>query len=129
MSTIDEATQIIAEVVGDTMLTDVAAKALADAGLLMPDLPEPDNGDYGTTWGQVFNYQEGPDWRDTKGYVAANVGAVEVVGNDTHIHTPDEARKLAYALLSAANHAEEQLFFKSLDERPLLSPLTVEGEN
>lgn len=83
-------------------------EALADAGLLMPDLPEPDNDEYGTAWGQVFNYQEEPDWRDTKGYVAANAGAVEVVGNDTHIHTPGEARRLAYALLAAANHAEKE---------------------
>lgn len=86
---------------------EAAVERLADAGLLVPDLPAPDDYDYGAIWDQVFAYQEGPDWRDTKGFVAANAGAVEVVGNDTHIHTPDEARELAYALLAAANYSED----------------------
>lgn len=116
---IDEAAQIIADAVGDAMLTDVAAQALADAGLLMPDLPAPDlsaddpkhQAKHRALWGgeapNVWNkglpheltlqtFPSDPDvtmYRDLE---------------PEDLFSPAEARQLAYALLAAANHAEEQ---------------------
>lgn len=124
MSTIDEAAQIIAEAVGDTMLTDVAAKALADADLLMPALPEPDdkctNGDASWT---LTGKATVDSWYDDGGPVVALMA-----GRGRYL-TPAEARQLAYILLAAANHAEEQPSPTPLDKLPLLSPPTAEEEN
>lgn len=121
MSSIDEAAQIIAEALGDTMLTDVAAKALADAGLLMPDLPEPDdkctNGD--ARW-VVIGKVAVDSWHDDGGPV------VELRAGRGRYLIPAEARQLAYILLAAANHAEEK---PPLGALHFLSPLTVEEEN
>ena len=125
MRNVDEASQIIAEAVGDTMLTDVAAKALADAGLLMPDLPEPvekfTTGD--ASWTLVGKAAV-DSWHDDGGPVVALRA-----GRGRYL-TPAEARQLAYILLAAANHAEgEKPSPKSVDELPLLRPSTVEEEN
>lgn len=113
MSNQEKAAQVIYDALsgkyGDFRFPTDAAEALADAGLLAPDLPEPDTLEYGSPeWDGVFAYQYGAEWRDAMGSVCAFNGTVEVQGDDTHIHTPDEARALALALLAAANHAEKE---------------------
>lgn len=76
------------------------ATLLADAGLLMPDLPEP-----------VKNYD--------KVFVVASplldCRSVQAIGDQVAIHgyksrhaSSGEARRFAYALLAAADHAEQE---------------------
>ena len=103
MTNIDRAAYIIAAAVGDDMLTHAAAKALADAGLLAPELP-------GESWPQVW---------EVGGFL---VTAIENGGETIELaeHEGDGtigygwgmnrhlARKLAHALLAAANYSEEE---------------------
>lgn len=97
---IDEAAQIIADAVGDAMLTDVAAQALADAGLLMPDLPAP----Y-----KPRAWQAGiADVRRINPR-ADEVEKVEVIvfhSNGRIYCSKEQARSLALALLAAAQWEE-----------------------
>lgn len=86
---------------------DNIAQALADAGLLMPDLPAPRT---------VDRYPGSVCWEVcTDPTVAArrHIGVrvdhshkikVNIVGEST----PAEAREAAYALLAAATHAEQE---------------------
>lgn len=75
------------------------AEALADAGLLAPDLPEPT--DPGI-----------PEWEmpsnDHHAVSVGNHGTVRIWG-DTSGYTPAEARDLAAALLAAAAWAEARV--------------------
>lgn len=116
MSTIDEATQIIAEVVGDTMLTDVAAKALTDAGLLMPDLPEPTTATTDPEWERKYleEHEWVPDaeWHPTNAFFInvkdgnVNAGFWEAEENWEGMN-PADLKATGLALLAAANYAEE----------------------
>lgn len=76
---------------------------LANAGLLMPDLPEPvekfTNGD--ASW-MLTGKAAVDSWRDEGGPVV-----VLMAGRGRHL-IPAEARSLAYILLAAANHAEKE---------------------
>lgn len=82
-----------------------AADALADAGLLMPDIPEPDDVDpeREATWVPhplvyaVYAYKHGL-------YGTWNV-AMDSAPSDL---SPEDTRRLAYALLAAADHAKEE---------------------
>lgn len=75
-----------------------AAVALADAGLLAPDLPEPTKRKWGAQWP-----------------VAAHVVVTRIGGPVTIMRTkygrdgmtPDEAEALAAAILAAAHHARK----------------------
>lgn len=71
--------------------THVYAKALADAGLLMPDLPAPDEDEW-EVFGNVISLD--------------GMHILPMIENDAL--TPDEAREIAYMLLAAAKLAEEQ---------------------
>lgn len=77
--------------------SESAAKALEDAGLLMPDLPAPDRkGDWGPGW---------------EGVVEAETGhyAVRILVEGRQFRQSSQyARLFALALLAAANHAEGQ---------------------
>ncbi|HAT6582871.1 TPA: hypothetical protein JAK83_002453 [Corynebacterium striatum] len=79
------------------------AQALADAGLLTPELPEPnDPGIFvpdGKGW--IPGGPHGPSVWTAPG---SPIMVQRIEPGDL---TSDEARKLAYALLAAANHAEE----------------------
>ena len=72
------------------------AQALADAGLLMPDLPEPDReGDWGPGWEGVVEAEPGR--------YAVRV----IVGGRQFRQSSQYARLFALALLAAAEEAEE----------------------
>lgn len=77
------------------------AQDLADAGLLAPDLPEPDEcpPDIHT-----------PGWNLGTKYAGVLAGRVWVTDERGwgHPHTPDEIRTAAHKLLAAANAAEEE---------------------
>lgn len=76
---------------------------LANAGLLMPDLPEPVEKFTSSDASWMLTGKAAVDsWRDEGGPVVALMA-----GRGRHL-TPAEARQLAYILLAAANHAEEE---------------------
>lgn len=74
------------------------AQALADAGLLAPDLPKPTD-------------RNVPEWEmpsnDHHAVSVSHYGTVRIWG-DTSDYGPDEAREVAAALLAAAAWAEQQ---------------------
>lgn len=73
------------------------AQALADAGLLAPDLPEPSAGSDGALlWNNETVWIE-DDEVDVYTDIPRSFGWM----------TPNEARNLAHALLAAADHTEE----------------------
>ncbi|HAT1184793.1 TPA: hypothetical protein I8V37_002524 [Corynebacterium striatum] len=80
------------------------AQALADAGLIMTDLPEPS---YTVTECE----EEYPVWEPGSGYSIEKEAPGEVTvsyhGEPAEPLTPQEARSLAAALLAAASHTEE----------------------
>lgn len=103
MSNIDKAARIVrdlSEVDGETIGYAHAhniAHALADAGLLMPELPEPTSSGWEVGTPLVKEVTLG---------VGAKVALLPqgVEFQETHI-TPTEARDLALALLTAAQYA------------------------
>lgn len=125
MSNIDKAARIVrdlSEVDGETIGYAHAhniARALADAGLLAEDLPEPDldhrdpahraefeawwEGPVPDVWNKglpdVFTVQVFPDKPEVGLYL--DLEPLEPF-------SPQEARKLAYSLLAAANYTEEE---------------------
>lgn len=101
---IDEAAEVIAkhtEVLGASRFRQydkaiLAARALDTDGHLLPDLPEPDGND--------------GIWYLHRDVIVHNgVGPCACIEDDHHIHVfkPEEGRAVAYALLAAANYAEE----------------------
>lgn len=87
-------------------------RALADAGLLAPDLPEPNDpiifAPAGRGW--LLNDENGPVVWTAPG------GTVMVQRIEPGDLTPEEARGVAHALLAAANYAEEQRETKGDEE-------------
>lgn len=102
MSNVDKAEQVI---LGRTATQ--AAQSLADAGLLMPDLPEP---------GKAWMDDDAPTiWRtenenDTLAVVLMKDHSLQVEDfNGLFMRvTPPAGRGLALALLAASNYAEEK---------------------
>ncbi|WP_130841630.1 hypothetical protein [Corynebacterium neomassiliense] len=84
----------------DSNASTTFAQALADAGLLAPDLPEPDG----------KGYTGHPTW--CADAVEPRGGLVEIYhggyanGENEDIYTPSEAREFALGILAAADHAE-----------------------
>lgn len=103
MTNIDRATHAINETYADEyvkphMTPPKVAQALADAGLLMPDLPEPEEEDYyGSNVWRVRTPHEHVGVRQIGGYIQSSI-----VGT----YGPEEAREAALALLAAADYAE-----------------------
>jgi|GEM_PF-2181849 len=101
MTNIDKAAQIIrdlTDVDGETIGYAHAhniASYLADAGLIMTELPKP--------W--LHRPVDSYVWATTEPVIAACDRNVVVLGR--HEWIPDQARGLALALMAAANHAEE----------------------
>lgn len=75
-------------------------RALRDAGLLAPDLPEP----------TVTSANNNPVWRRVPLWTWANSGKIGLVIDLEHhaAFTPDTARQQACVLLAAANYAEKE---------------------
>lgn len=97
-----------AEVIWEEQLAGIVkprdlVDTLADAGLLMPDLPEPSE--------ELIWYEDSGVWGDSfEVWVSDHHGTVEIGGmGQSQIHIPIErARHLALAILAAAKLAEEQ---------------------
>ena len=102
MTNIDEATQIIrdlSDVDGETIGYAHAhniASYLADAGLIMTELPKP--------W--LHRPFDSYVWATTEPVIAACDRNVVVLGS--YEWTPAQARELALALMAAANYTEEE---------------------
>ncbi|MGC2866006.1 hypothetical protein ACMG4H_14260 [Corynebacterium glutamicum] len=91
-----------AEIILGRTATD-AAQALADAGLLMPDLPEPNE--------EVIWYEDSGVWRDSfEVWASEHHGTIEISGmGQPQIHIPvGRAEHLALCIIAAAKLAEEQ---------------------
>ena len=113
MSNVERAADVIYDTLngqyGDFRFPTDAAQALADAGLLAPDLPEPQ---------RAWDDDEAPlMWKITDDFNSLAVVIVERLP-DTPVQletfntvakrlTIEQARRAAHALLAAANHAEE----------------------
>ena len=115
MNSIDKAVQVIYDEVNQTwergeILTaageaERVANALADAGLIAPDTPQP-----------FFEHRHGPNWEIPINDQGGGVATVRTLIGDVFIErhgqgfvtNPAEAREVAAALLAAANHAEEE---------------------
>ncbi|OFT36220.1 hypothetical protein HMPREF3166_01480 [Corynebacterium sp. HMSC08A12] len=110
MSTVSEATEVIASIIGDDPLAGVAADMLEERGLLYSELPEPSK--TGNTYSTWFT-----------GHAVAIEGVIDDSGVVTHLHSRgaiyvathegnvlsldyDEARRVALALLAAVEEAE-----------------------
>lgn len=97
---IDRATHVINETYADEyvkphMTPPKVAQALADAGLLMPDLPETSETD-----GLIYFGDDGKTYALPDGRVAV------LHGDWWSYATAEELRNHAYALLAAADHTE-----------------------
>lgn len=104
MSNLDKAVEVLRESYREPSMSPVhacviMATALEAAGLLMPDLPEPDavklNGDVKFFVGMG-------------GQVRCDVESEWVQVFSKHLLTSAEARSLALALLAACEHAEKE---------------------
>lgn len=104
MSNLDKAVEVLREAYREPSISpvhacDIMADALEAAGLLAPDLPEPDaaklNGDvkYFVGMGGQVRYDVESEW-------------VQVFSK--HLLTPTESRSLALALLAACEHSEKE---------------------
>lgn len=84
-----------------------AAQALADAGLLMPELPGPN--DPQPCWVSLVgeNALTGEEAREYVS-VSKSLGKSLVKTPEGRLLYPDEARTLALSLLAAANYSEGQ---------------------
>lgn len=105
MSNIDRAAGVIYDTLngqyGDFRFPMDAAQALADAGLIAPDLPEPNEANFvpdGKGW-----LPGGPHGPSVWTAPDSRIMVQRIEPGDL---TPDEAREVAHALLAAANHAE-----------------------
>ena len=110
MSNIDRAAKVVkAAILKDPGTARSIAQALADADLLMPDLPKPDGivpisdgteTPYGT--GQTIAH-----WTTGEDHYAGGAGSVVFLSADEQWEIPaKEARKKALFLLAAADYAE-----------------------
>lgn len=85
------------------------ANALADAGLLAPDTPQP-----------FFEHRHGPNWEIPINDQGGGVATVRTLGGDVYIErpghghghgfitSPAEAKQLAAAILAAAQYSEQE---------------------
>lgn len=89
---------------------ETAACELADAGHLLPDLPEPDRHNY--WWpkhGRNYGYVSGHVPLNRGGGLRHGEWEVVIGRGSGYIHlTPDEAEELASLLLAAAHHERNQ---------------------
>ena len=110
---IDRIAEVIRRVDGDhTLGAGALAEALADAGLLTPELPEPytfpsGEREWGTIDGFVNLHPDGTitavyDRRDEDDVLAG----MKIEAGELLFTSPSDARAIACALLAAADHAE-----------------------
>ena len=108
MSNIDKAADLIWDRVepelGHYQSAETLAQDLADAGLLAPDLPEPEHDEDGICFWGAATFSITAGQKDRPGFVAvqdSEPGGVLYMD-------PAYSRDLAYALLAAADHAEKE---------------------
>lgn len=98
MNNLEQAAELIA---GELNLAHTAgyphtglgiARELAENGLLAPELPELDDGEWEEGWSVIST--------DDEGYILPDI--------DNRATHPVRARRIAYALLAAADHAESE---------------------
>lgn len=102
MSNVDKAAELIGQDLAEP-LSERLADNLAEAGLLAPDLPQPE-----------FEFDGGACWLDSENasvesHYFTDSGESIITAGVAYDLTPAEARSLAFALLAAANHAEEKI--------------------
>lgn len=117
MSNLDKAAELILPYIGDCAECDRigdacldcireakdAAKDIAEAGLLTPDLPEANDLDISAPDEKLW-LPCGPTGPSVWARPGGRVRVRRIEPGDL---TPDEARGVAYALLAAANYSEE----------------------
>lgn len=101
MSTTAKAAELIGQDLAEP-LSERLADNLNEAGLLAPDLPQPD-----------FKFDGGACWLDSENssvesHYFADSGESVITAGVAYDLTPTEARELAYALLAAAQWEEEK---------------------
>ena len=106
MSNRDRTVDVAKEFIdGNDLAANIITKRLADAGLLAPDLPEPNDPN-------VF-VPNGKGWLPGGPYGpsvwTAPGGTVMVQRIEPGDLTPEEAREIAHALLAAANYSEGRI--------------------
>lgn len=116
MSIIDRVVQVIREHDSDDACREpeCLAQDLADAGLLMPDLPEPTTPENDPEWAQeymdVWEWMPDAEWRPAADFyiniyngdqINAGFGTTQEEWVDL---SPESLRSIAYALLAAANY-------------------------
>lgn len=104
MNNINHAAKIIHHMTGDLQRAHDVANEIASAGLLAPDLPEPNDSTI-----SIF-VPDGKGWlpAEPDGPVVwtAPGGLIMAQRIEPGDLTPDEARQVAYALLAAADYSE-----------------------
>lgn len=109
MTNIDKAAQVIDTWTQDNTITAYTgnphdlAQALADAGLFTPELPEPNDPGIFALNGKGW-LPGGPDGPSVWTAPGSPIMVQRIEPGDL---TPEEARGVAYALLAAADYAEE----------------------
>lgn len=119
MSTIDRAAEVIYDTLngryGDFLFPTDAAQALADAGLLAPDLPEPNFlTEYETEWDTLNGYVNESDGlitishdERTEDDTTEQRERLDTDPGEIIITNPAEAEYLGHLIIAAANAAEE----------------------
>lgn len=88
--------------------TECCVKALEEAGLLMPDQPEPDRQGKSGQFRMAEWLPLGTGLENPIVWTAAGAGRVMIQRIEPGELTPEGTRKVALALLAAANYAEEE---------------------
>lgn len=93
---------------GDFCIPTDAAQALEEAGLLMPDLPQPDELGISGKYDMAEWLPLGTGLENPIVWTAFGAGRVMIQRIEPGQLTPGEAREVAHALLAAANYAEQE---------------------
>lgn len=98
----------IAKETGMADETECCVKALEEAGLVTPDQPEPDNHGKSGQYHMAEWLPLGTGLENPIVWTAAGAGRVMIQRIEPGELTPEETRKVALALLAAANYTEQE---------------------
>lgn len=109
MTTLDSATDVIrAHGTNPCNEPECIAQDLADAGLLAPDQPEPDRQGKSGQFRMAEWLPLGTGLENPIVWTAAGAGRVMIQRIEPGELTPEGTRKVALALLAAANYTEQE---------------------